>query len=525
MDSESTEFLDTLHVAAGPESTFNPVLQSVLADEVPTMSRVPEPTLPTMEPNEAEPIPVSTDGGGVGSGPASFQLQKLVARGGCGVIWEALQVSLSRVIAVKMVREDYFKEKGFSQESSIDRRREMLALFRQEALAAAGLEHPNIVPVHDLGFDEAGQPLLAMKLVRGTPWHEAIHADRKLPSPEFLARHLPILIDVCQAVDFAHSKGIIHRDLKPSQVMLGEFGEVLLMDWGLAVHLPDRDSTEIPRKIRSTKLPTPMTASNPAGTPAYMAPEQTLRSAAEIGEWTDVYLLGGILYQLLTLTVPHSGDVSKEVLKKAAAGKVERPTKRAPNRLVPQQLEEIAMRALHRERGRRFGSVRDLIKSIQDYMSGATQRTHSLELSRLVEGALDGGSLTYREFGKCHVQLEEARSLWNENPRLESLRERLQESHCRAALANKDLVLARLQAERIAETDEGASLLEEIGAAEQQVAQRERQRRMGIAASFLFLTMLIVVGGVFAFYQSAARQREASFIADLEKISYRVFTF
>src|SRR5690606_21487394 len=101
--------------------------------------------------------------------------------------------------------------------------------FQQEAVITANLEHPNIVPVYDLGVDSDGRPLLAMKLVRGTPWDLLIDADfKELVTDEYLAKHLPILLSMCQAVAFAHSRRIIHRDLKPSQVMVGEFGEVLL---------------------------------------------------------------------------------------------------------------------------------------------------------------------------------------------------------------------------------------------------------------------------------------------------------
>src|SRR5262249_541565 len=146
---------------------------------------------------------------------------------------------------------------------------------------------------HDLGFDSGGEPLLAMKLVKGESWNARLKKDfLDYDAPELLSRNLPILIQVAQAVAFAHSKGIIHRDIKRAQVVLGDFGEVLLMDWGLAVAT---GTDAVPADAAGVRLPSPNTASSPAGTPSMMAPEQTGRSGAKLGPWTDVYLLGGTL--------------------------------------------------------------------------------------------------------------------------------------------------------------------------------------------------------------------------------------
>ena len=263
-------------------------------------------------------------------------LVERIAEGGMGEVWEGVQTSLGRSVAVKTVRPDLLDD---------DRRASSIAAFRHEAVVAASLEHPNIVPVHDLEEPVAGvSPRLVMKRVRGVAWSDLLTADyRELDAGQFLTKNLPILADVAQAVAFAHSKGIVHRDLKPAQVMVGEFGEVLLMDWGLSVYVGDGNDLD-PSTVAA--LARPDSAPNPTGTPALMAPEQTDSSAERIGPWTDVYLLGGILYLLLTGKFPHGAASSRSSFEHAVKGEVEPPSRRAPERAVPPELEVLCMEAL-----------------------------------------------------------------------------------------------------------------------------------------------------------------------------------
>src|SRR5690606_35472163 len=144
------------------------------------------------------------------------------------------------------------------------------------------------------------------KLVRGVPWNAQIAADRNsvdFSLELFLAKHLGILSDVCNAVAYAHAKGIIHRDLKPQQVMVGDFGEVFLMDWGLAVSIDGK--VEVARREGTAKHRTLATAISRCGSPAYMAPEQTEESTANLGTHTDIYLLGAIMFELVAGKPPH----------------------------------------------------------------------------------------------------------------------------------------------------------------------------------------------------------------------------
>jgi serine/threonine protein kinase len=207
------------------------------------------------------------------------------------------------VVAVKRLRQDILRRASQDPETYA----KLDIAFLQESLTAAALDHPNILPIHELGRDGDGLPQLAMKLVRGQVWESLIYYDRDLSFPDFLDRHLPIFVSVCQAVAFTHSRGIIHRDIKPSQVMVGDFGEVLLMDWGLAMIYDEEVAKETLAELLATRIAaTRETSVNPAGTPSYMAPEQTDPECTRLAAETDIYLLGGVLYYLLTGRGPAS---------------------------------------------------------------------------------------------------------------------------------------------------------------------------------------------------------------------------
>ncbi len=221
-----------------------------------------------------------------------FRLLRVTGRGGMGEVWEAVQLRLRRVVALKRMARVRLGSTGGGSTTRID-------VFQNEAITAGLLDHPNIVPVYELAYEDNGLPALAMKYVRGRPWIDVIRDDFDAMDVEgFLGRHLAIFAQVCQAVVFAHSRGVIHRDLKPSQVMIGDFGEVLLMDWGLAViveRTSDIPDVEVDDQERPVNLPSIESAENPGGTPAYMAPEQTENHPRRLGYHTDVYLLGGVL--------------------------------------------------------------------------------------------------------------------------------------------------------------------------------------------------------------------------------------
>jgi tRNA A-37 threonylcarbamoyl transferase component Bud32 len=244
-----------------------------------------------------------------------YRFEAFLARGGMGEVWRGRDTLLEREVALKVLREPVFADGGARTR------------FEEEARHVGQLEHPSIVPVHDLGELPDGRPFFVMKLVHGRTLAELL-AARATPA-EDLPRWVGVFEQVCAAVTFAHERGLVHRDLKPSNVMLGEPGEVLVMDWGIAKALAARPQPA--RLPPAPALPSPAaggaaTVSGGAetvpgqakGTPAFMAPEQACGEAGRVGKASDVFGLGGILCVTLTGQPPYTregqalaGDVSE----------------------------------------------------------------------------------------------------------------------------------------------------------------------------------------------------------------------
>jgi serine/threonine-protein kinase len=270
-------------------------------------------------------------------------LGKTLGEGGMGIVALARQVSLDREVVVKRVRP-----------GAPPRAAE--ALLR-EARVAGGLEHPNIVPIHALGLDADGQPAMVMKRIEGTAWSAVIRGGNA-----DLERHLAILGQVCQAVAYAHARGVVHRDLKPDNVMIGPFGEVYVVDWGVAARLEAGATTEAI-----------------TGTPVYMAPEMVVPGEA-IGPFTDVYLLGACLHEVLTGVAPHRAATLEAVFASAETS--------APfdyGAAVPAELAAIAQRAMAADPTRRFAAATDL----QGALSGYLAQRASLALAAAARRRLD----------------------------------------------------------------------------------------------------------------------------------------
>jgi tRNA A-37 threonylcarbamoyl transferase component Bud32 len=246
-----------------------------------------------------------------------YRFEAFLARGGMGEVWRGCDNILARDVALKVLREPVFGDAGAR------------ARFEEEARYVSRLEHPSIVPVYDLGELPDGRPFFVMKLVNGQTLAELL-AARATPA-EDLERWVGVFEQVCAAVAFAHARDLIHRDLKPSNIMLGEFGEVLVMDWGIAKALAAR-----PQPAPVAAAPAPVRPSPSAGgvetgpggpetlpgqargTPAFMAPEQALGQASRVGKASDVFGLGGILCVILTGQPPYTrawqalaGDVTE----------------------------------------------------------------------------------------------------------------------------------------------------------------------------------------------------------------------
>lgn len=328
-------------------------------------------------------------------------LGALIGEGGMGVVLQATQVPLHREVAVKRAR-----SKRNDDEVT-------LALLR-EAWITGGLEHPNIVPVHTLGRDAAGAPMFVMKRIDGVAWSALIRDPELHPrgsKGDPLGMHLDILQQVCNAVAFAHSRGILHRDLKPDNVMVGAFGEVYVLDWGLALALKPRPGLRLPLAADFKGI---------AGTPHYMAPEMVEGDGARFDERTDVFLLGALLHEVLTGRPRHGGRTAMEVL--ACAW---RSASHDFDASVAADLGAICNRACADKSELRYGSAEAFRAALDEF----TRRRHALALidgadERLAglgqqieawSGAGDNEPVVEATFAECRFGYQLALSDWPES--------------------------------------------------------------------------------------------------------------
>jgi hypothetical protein len=322
------------------------------------------------------------------------------------------------------------------------------ARFLSEALATGDLDHPNIVPVHDLGRDAEGNLFMAMKLVHGSPWDKLLYPENG-DKPRSIRDHLEILIKVCDGIAFAHSRGIVHRDLKPENVMVGDFGEVLVMDWGIAVDVSDAPHPY--RKAESLAETSPR-----AGTIAYMAPEVARGSRARIGPATDVYLLGGILYEILTGTPPHLAESVTEGLKKAAAGVVPPPEERAPERSIPRELSRIAMKALAVDPDDRYPGAVSFREELRAYLAHEESLRLADEAGQKLEKLRAPGAVPraerYALYSAALGELAQALHLWSENAPALDAQARALADYADEALDRGDVGLAAAQVAALAKS-------------------------------------------------------------------------
>ncbi len=331
-----------------------------------------------------------------------YAMLKAIAKGGMGEIHLAKDGELERDVAVKV---------STVSEGAVDPR------FTKEARVLANLAHPNIVPIYNLGVDSAGRPFYSMKLVKGRTLQSIVDAIREGDDAavgEFtLAKLLTIYRKVCDAMAFAHSKGVLHRDLKPENVMVGEYGEVLVMDWGLAkvVGVQEEVRGGVTMRTVSGGLSGDFGVTMEGevmGTPQYMSPEQAEGVVSGLDERSDVYALGAILYAVLTYKAPIDGRTLEEVLGNVKRGTLspmgtaKRMTKGIGGRpepmavQVPEALRAVVTKAMAREKEGRYGSVIELVADVEAYQNGfATSAEHAgfvrhvvllLKRNRLVSG-------------------------------------------------------------------------------------------------------------------------------------------
>lgn len=309
-----------------------------------------------------------------------YQVGGEVGRGGMGAVYLATEQTIRRSVAMKVM---------LAQTSE-----EAVARFIKEAQITGQLEHPNIIPVHELGVDEQDRLFYTMKQVRGVTLKKILGrlaaGDQETLSQYSFPQLLTVFEKVCDAVAFAHSRRVIHRDLKPDNIMLGSFGEVLVMDWGLAIVFPEKHApasgngtgTGTCVSLLSAELPR-RHGGDLAGTPQYMAPEQARGEIGAMGPLCDVYALGAILHSILFLENPIPGQEIDEVLENVRAGRTHLAVKPELSKkrfrhlgglVPPASLVAVVRKAMAVAREDRYTSVKELQADVRAYVAGFATR-------------------------------------------------------------------------------------------------------------------------------------------------------
>lgn len=343
---------------------------------------------------EAGPLPpIVLEGGPASALGDRYQVKRVLGVGGMGEVLLSRDLRIAREVAFKSMRRE------------VASNAEYRTRFMREARIQGQLDHPTVVPVYDLGVTSDGTPFFTMRRVTGLSLDRVLDAllynDSEIEQRFTLRRRLAVFQQLCLGVQYAHSRGVVHRDLKPSNIMVGGWGETYILDWGLAKVLDEKGVSHKP--VPSTL------GGRLMGTPGYMAPEQAT-AAESVDERADVYSLGAILFELLTLKPLHEGPDPQTILRSTHIGADARASERAPERDIPPELDVVCLKATAHELRQRYVSARALYEAVEQFLEGQRDvevrrriaAKHARAASRAVdEGTQKGREVATREAGRA----------------------------------------------------------------------------------------------------------------------------
>lgn len=318
-----------------------------------------------------------------------YIVEKEVGRGGAGRVFLAYDGNVGREVAIKEVE--------LTRAPDEERRQRALKRFLREAKLTAQLEHPNIIPIYDLKTDEDGSTFYVMKYVRGKTLRQAIEECGEANSAKAFEKRMHLLgplIDICEAMAFAHSKGIIHRDLKPGNIIIGEYGETILLDWGLAKRVEEVE-TSVEKETFHEIFDDGVSTRHDAimGTPAYMAPEQADEKFGPVDEQSDVYALGSLLFYVLT------GERIYEVGGREALNgllsDLPTPSAAARNECIPPELSAICSKATAKDKAQRFRNAQEMATELIAYRDGRLVSTYAYSRGELLRRFIARNKLAF----------------------------------------------------------------------------------------------------------------------------------
>ena len=434
-----------------------------------------------------------------GQSPTRYTWISQVGAGGLGQVWLAKDNNLAREVAVKEIKP------GSASEEAVRR-------LIKEAQITGQLQHPGIVPVYEVNHE--GRPFYTMKLVKGETLSKAIreHHDAKQAGnedPLAERRLLSIFLNVCDAIAYAHSRGVIHRDLKPENIVLGEYGEAIVLDWGLARQVNSDDEDSAPVVVTDEARTDATQAGQKMGTPAYMAPEQASGRVEHMDERTDIYGLGAILFEILSGQAPHRVEKSTDptvistrvggpplpspiaaMLHRIATG--ETPRVQSIVDTIPDELDAVCAMAMAKHRDERYQTAKNLKAALLEFQV----HEESIELASRADDDLAAArqSGDYDDFIRARFGFETALEQWPDNARAADGLSETRRDYSQAAFGRGDFDLA-LSLLDAAEPNQ-ASLVTTIQAAAEERSSRDarvrRLRRFGVAASLTIAVLASV---------------------------------